>query len=263
MDLMELSNTPVKPVLYRFILDKNGLSYLNSADCFQIPPGDRTNPLGIPRVCPDGLVNGVELRMIPLSLFDRNRTSNNEENVNRNVRYFNYTPPASPYSDPRLSINKDKDYDGHISIEYGGDDCDDTNPNKFPGNPEIADFEGHDEDCNPYTIGVRDRDGDGFTDWRVYNKDDNGRILKEGDDCDDNDPSVHPRSPEVCDGKDNDCDGDVDEGVSRLYYRDSDSDGFGDPNERLGSKACHRPSGYVDNNRDCDDSDRTKTTDCK
>jgi hypothetical protein len=39
-------------------------------------------------------------------------------------------------------------------------------------------------------------------------------------DCMPDDPTVHPEADEVCDGKDNDCDGDVDEG-----FADNDTDG--------------------------------------
>ena len=46
------------------------------------------------------------------------------------------------------------------------------------------------------------------------------------EDCDDTDPYVHPNATEVCDGLDNDCDGDVDEGVLNTYYMDADGDGY-------------------------------------
>jgi hypothetical protein len=55
----------------------------------------------------------------------------------------------------------------------------------------------------------------------------------------------------TCDGVDNDCDGQVDEGVLKTFFRDADADRCGDPlNTTL---ACTPPPGYVNNSLDCDD----------
>ncbi len=59
-------------------------------------------------------------------------------------------------------------------------------------------------------------------------------------------------STEVCDGKDNDCDGLTDENVKNTYYRDADGDHYGDPSKS--TLRCSAPSGYVANSNDCDDS---------
>ena len=57
---------------------------------------------------------------------------------------------------------------------------------------------------------------------------------------------------EICDGLDNDCDGETDEEVKTKYYQDSDNDGYGNTN--LYVQECSKPSGYTANNLDCNDS---------
>lgn len=60
----------------------------------------------------------------------------------------------------------DADGDGHTAIACGGDDCDDTDPDRSPSLTEICDAQGNDEDCDTSTVGDRDDDGDGFIDAR-------------------------------------------------------------------------------------------------
>jgi len=68
-------------------------------------------------------------------------------------------------------------------------------------------------------------------------------------------------SRETCDGRDNDCDGQIDEGLNaHSYYRDADGDGEGDPNQRKILCTSKVPSGYVTNNKDCNDKDKAINT---
>jgi len=69
----------------------------------------------------------------------------------------------------------DADGDGRRSAACGGDDCDDHDAGRFPGNVEVCDADQHDEDCDPATFGFRDEDQDGVVDARCCNLDQAGQ----------------------------------------------------------------------------------------
>lgn len=57
---------------------------------------------------------------------------------------------------------------------------------------------------------------------------------------------------EICNGKDDNCNGLMDEGLLTMYYADTDGDGYGDVSNFLNS--CDPANGYVANHSDCNDS---------
>ncbi|MBM4393185.1 MAG: putative metal-binding motif-containing protein, partial [Deltaproteobacteria bacterium] len=83
-----------------------------------------------------------------------------------------------------------------------------------------------------------DRDGDGTADAL---------------DCDPDDPNANPEAKEVCNGFDDDCDGETDEGFDTTWYRDADNDGYGAGQPKT---SCEKPEGYVEQDGDCDDGDK-------
>ncbi len=91
----------------------------------------------------------------------------------------------------------DQDGDGYPA---GPDtDCNDNDPTIHQGAPEKC-GDGVDQDCRGGDLpckGIVDKDHDGYAPPA---------------DCDDNDPNIHPNAKEQCDGKDDNCNGIVDDG---------------------------------------------------
>jgi len=78
--------------------------------------------------------------------------------------------------------------------------------------------------------------------------------VEVGDDCDDHDASAHPGASETCDGADDDCDGEIDQGLETgTWWEDGDGDGYGDPTSEV--SGCLPPPDPADNGEDCDDGD--------
>ncbi len=166
------------------------------------------------------------------------------------------------YGDPGITISACSAPSGYVD---NAEDCDDDDASQYPGADEVCN--GDDDDCDGVTdeddavdapTWYGDSDGDGFGDAAVTEitcDQPTGYVL-DGNDCDDADAAQHPEAEELCNGEDDDCDGEIDEDEAldvSTWHRDSDGDGFGDADASI--EACEAPSGYVENNTDCDDGD--------
>lgn len=155
--------------------------------------------------------------------------------------------------DTASSVAGDADGDG-----FATDDCNDEDASIFPGAPEVCD--GVDQNCNgSLDDNLRinfylDADGDGYGTTR-------GAVLacqaEQGysdnpDDCNDADSAIHPGASEVCNGIDDDCNGQPDE-AETTWYDDADGDGFGNP--ETGTFTCTPLEGQVILGTDCNDAD--------
>ncbi len=152
-----------------------------------------------------------------------------------------------------------------------GGDCDDSDDEVNDGAAELC-GDGKDNDCDglidgndpdtPQNQYWADNDGDTYGDPNndTYDCQQPSGYVSNSGDCDDGDNGVNPGQSEICDGSnvDEDCNSlaDVaDPAMPKIdYWRDLDSDGFG-----LGGAIQHcdtsPPSGYADNQLDCDDTD--------
>ena len=155
-------------------------------------------------------------------------------------------------------------------------DCDDSETDEnedgvldgFAINPDSEEIcDGVDNNCDSQidegsaidaNLYFEDNDGDGFgnIDEPMFSCTTPDEYVENSLDCNDNNDSIHPDSDEVCDSKDNNCDGDVDEDSAVdaiIQYADDDDDGYGDLNDMKTS--CVELEEHVLDNTDCDDRD--------
>ena len=158
------------------------------------------------------------------------------------------------FADLDLDLDPDcTDPDADGDGEEAATDCDDLNALIYPGAPEVV-GDGIDQDCNDFdTIECfqdLDLDGAGAADTVLATDgdcDDLGESLT-NDDCNDLDDEMFPDHPEVCDGKDNNCNGLLDYENGEV---DDDSDGV------LSCLDCDDadPANYQGNIEACDGQD--------
>ena len=140
-------------------------------------------------------------------------------------------------------------------------DCNDANMDINPLAIEICD--NIDNNCDGTIdegvgqVFFMDNDGDGFGDMNMSTE---ACVLPAGysdnsDDCNDLDANINPNIAEICDAVDNDCDGQIDNGLTFSdYYSDADGDGYG---VNLVGSFCAAQAGSATLSGDCNDADPT------
>jgi hypothetical protein len=140
-------------------------------------------------------------------------------------------------------------------------DCNDADGAVNPGATEVCN--GIDDNCDgnideglTFTTYYADADGDTYGDAASTVTTCDGApegYVSDATDCNDADGAVNPGATEVCNGIDDNCDGNIDEGVQTTYYADADGDTYGDAGST--TMACSAPEGYVADATDCNDAD--------
>jgi hypothetical protein len=144
-------------------------------------------------------------------------------------------------------------------------DCDDLSATVYPNAPEVP-GDRIDQNCDLADQCFEDLDGDGYGSVVVVTDNDldcdnasRPTATLDGDCLDQpgDGTKVGPTQVEVCDGFDNNCDGDVDDVSSegaREYFLDLDGDGYGTAANTI--TACGPPAGYAGLAGDCNDNER-------
>jgi hypothetical protein len=161
------------------------------------------------------------------------------------------------FGDANNSIDECSQPAGYVT---NNTDCNDNNANQNAASTEICN--GEDDDCDgtidnglvflDYYV---DADGDGFGTGDVTSSctDLGAGYTNNNTDCDDANSNTNPSATETCNTIDDNCDGQIDEGVQTVYFIDNDGDTYGNPSVSI--LACTQPVGYTPDDTDCNDTD--------
>lgn len=195
------------------VIDADGDGYTDEEDC----DDDNSNiHPGMEEIC-DGVDNNC----------------NDEIDESVQISFYEDTDEDG-FGDSNAMIEACSQPEGSVANQ---NDCDDQNPDVFPGRVEECD--GVDNNCNDEidedtgSIFYTDLDGDGYGSLEAIQ----ACTLEEGysensEDCDDTDAQINP---------------------DLQWFLDHDGDGFGD--EAFTITQCLAPEGYVSNDEDCNDDD--------
>jgi len=213
----------------------------NNSDCDEGNPGINPNAT---EICSNGI--------------DDNCNGQTDENCGTHTYYAD--SDGDTFGNPAISISSTSDTppSGYASNSA---DCNDSNAAINPNATEVCN-NGIDDNCNgqidencPTYIYYTDNDEDSYGNPAVSISSGSSTppagYVSNNTDCNDGNNAIHPGSAEVCNSLDDNCNGQIDEGVTITFYADADADGYGNANST--TQACSILNGYVSNSTDCND----------
>jgi hypothetical protein len=238
--------------------DKDG--YGNTAvsvKACKAPPGT----IDVPGDCDDAKASVNPKAAELCDNIDNNCNGKTDEGNASDAKLFYRDKDKDSFGNPDVFVKACKQPDGYTSDKK---DCNDNHPKVNPKVVETCDNidnncdgKTDDDSSSDVTTWYLDADKDSYGNPKLSKKACKqivGYVINK-DDCDDFNNKNNPKGVEVCDGVDNDCDGQADEpdaADSKTLFVDKDGDGYGTSSELI--KSCKQQNGFSMVAGDCDDS---------